>query len=90
MLTYKRNLDRSVGIATGYGLDGQGSIPSKGTIFLSSIGLDRLWDPPNLLYSEYRGRFPRGVKRHSPSSSAEIRNNGAIPPLSHMPLWCSA
>jgi hypothetical protein len=42
-----------------------------------------------------RGVFP-GVKRpgreadHSPPSNAEVKNGGAIPPLSHMPSWHSA
>jgi hypothetical protein len=28
--------------------------------------------------------------RHSPPSSAEIKNSGAIPPLPHMSAWYSA
>jgi hypothetical protein len=43
-----------------------------------------VWNPPSLLSNGYRGF---GVKRpgreadHSPPSSAEVRNGGAIPPL---------
>jgi hypothetical protein len=39
----------SVGIATGYGLDGPGSNPGGGEIFRTC--LDRPWDPPSLLYN---------------------------------------
>jgi hypothetical protein len=37
-----------------------------------------------------------GVKRpgreadHSPPSSTEVKNGGAIPPLPHISSWCSA
>jgi hypothetical protein len=51
---------------------------------------DRLWDPPGLLFSEYRGSF-LGVKRpeselnpQSPASSAEIKNEwsyASAPPI---------
>jgi hypothetical protein len=65
-------------MVTGYGLVGPGSIPS-------------------LLPSGYRGLFyGGGVKRqgpeadHSPPSSAEVKNGGAIPPLPHMFSWHSA
>jgi hypothetical protein len=41
--------DRLLGIATGYGLDGRGSIPGKGKIFSSAQRPDRLWGPPSPL-----------------------------------------
>jgi len=44
--------DRSVGIATHYGLDGPGSNPGEGEIFLTRP--DRTWGPPSLLYNEYQ------------------------------------
>ena len=49
----------SVGIATGYGLDGPGieSRWGKAEIFLTCP--DRPWGPPSLLYSGYR-LFPGG------------------------------
>ena len=53
----------SVGIATGYGLDGPVSNPGGGEIF--RVCPDRPWVPPNLLYNGYRvfpgGRGGRGV-----------------------------
>jgi len=50
--------DSSVGIATRYGLNGQG-IESRwgGVIFRTRP--DRPWGPPSLLYKGYRV-FPRG------------------------------
>jgi hypothetical protein len=50
--------DSSVGIVTGYGLDGPETNPGKGEIFCTCP--DRSWGPPNLLYNGYRV-FP-GVK----------------------------
>jgi hypothetical protein len=45
----------SVIIATGYGLDGCGSIPGKGNIFSSTLQrLDRLWGPFSLQTNGYR------------------------------------
>jgi hypothetical protein len=54
---------------------------------LSSVMSQQRPDPPSLIYSGYRELFPEGVKRpgseadHSPPSSAEIKNGGAISPL---------
>jgi hypothetical protein len=36
------------------------------------------------------GYFHRGEAAHSPPSSAEVKNGGAIPPLPHIPSWHSA
>jgi hypothetical protein len=49
------SLDSAVGIATSYGLGG------RGKIFLSNPeGTDRLWGPPSLQSSGYRGYIPWG------------------------------
>jgi hypothetical protein len=52
-----------VGIATRYGLNDRrvGVRVTEGSrIFSSPRGPDRLCGPPNFLYNEYRGLFPRG------------------------------
>jgi hypothetical protein len=43
----------SIGIATGYGLDGPGSNPSGGGEIFHTCR-DRPWGPPSLLYNGYR------------------------------------
>jgi hypothetical protein len=83
--------DNSGGIATGYGLDGRGSVPGRGKICFSiPKHSDRLWGPPSVLFNGYRGLFP-GVKRlgrnAAPLSSAEIKKGGAIPLLPHISPW---
>jgi hypothetical protein len=69
------------GIATGYGLDGRGSIPGRGKRSVSTPQLsDRPWSPPSLLHNAYQGLFPQGgkwLKReadHSLRSSTEVKN----------------
>jgi hypothetical protein len=55
-----KSRDISVGIATGYGLDGQSSIPGEGKrFFYIPQRSDRLWGQPSFLSSGYRGLFPR-------------------------------
>jgi hypothetical protein len=58
-----KSRDSVVGIATGYGLDGQGvgvRVPVWARIFTSPCRPNRLWGPPNPLSNGYRGLFPRG------------------------------
>jgi hypothetical protein len=57
----------SIGIATGYGLQGRGSILDSVRCFSSPQRPDRLWGSPTLLSHAYHGLFPwrqsgRGVK----------------------------
>jgi hypothetical protein len=82
--------DNSVSIATRQRARqprSRSSIPGMGKRFFSSPWLaDRLWGIPSLLYNRTGGCFP-GVKRqgreadHSPLSSAEVKNCGAIHPF---------
>jgi hypothetical protein len=63
----------------GYGLEERGSIPGRDFMSWPPCP-DRLWGPPSLLSSGYRGALLPRVKRlgrevyHSPLSSAEIKN----------------
>jgi hypothetical protein len=86
----------SVGIATGYRVDGWGSIHGRGKKFFPTLQHpDWLCGPPSLLSNGDWGLFTWGVKwlgheaDYSPPSSAEIKNVGAIPPLPHIfMVWC--
>jgi hypothetical protein len=86
--------DSSVGIATTLRARRPrdwGSIPGTGKRFcLSPQCPDRLCGTPSLVYNEDWKFFSLSVERlgceanHSPQSSAELKNGGATPPLSHM------
>jgi hypothetical protein len=65
-------LGSSVGIATGYGLDGPGIEPGGGEILRTSPGGP--WGPPSLLYNGYRV-FPGGKERPG-------RDSDPLPPFS--------
>jgi hypothetical protein len=70
---FSKSRDSSIGIASGYRLVDQGSIPCRGKIFFStSERPDRLWGPPSLLYNVYWGLTTR-LHLHPP-----IRLNGVV------------
>jgi hypothetical protein len=82
----KGSQDSSVCTAPGYGLDGRGSIPGSGKIFL-------LFKPPRPALGPIKppiqwvlGAVSTGVKRpgreadHSSPYRADIKNGAAIPP----------
>jgi hypothetical protein len=90
------NQDSSVGIATGYGVDGWGSIPGRGKLFQISISSIASLKPTQSPIQWVSGALSPEVKRpgsksdHSPPSSAEVKNGGAILRLPHMSSWNSA
>jgi hypothetical protein len=79
-------------------MDGRDSIPDKRKSFLSIPQRpDRLWGPTSLLYNRYQGLFlflevklPDFEADHSPPSSAEVKNGGAILPLPYKSSWRGA
>jgi hypothetical protein len=91
-----RSRDSAVSIATGYGLDDRGSIPSKGKIFLFSTASRPALGPTQPSIQYVLGALSPGVKQpgreadHSPPSIAGLKNGGAIPPLLRMSSWHSA
>jgi hypothetical protein len=77
----------SGGIATGYRLDGRGSIPDRGKIFLFSTAFRPPLRPTQPPIQWVPGanftwiKRPRREADHSPPSSKEVKNGGAMPPL---------
>ena len=64
----------SVGIVTGYGMDGPGSNPGEGEIFRTCP--DRPWGSPSFLYNGYwvfpGGKAARPGVDHPPPSRTEV------------------
>jgi hypothetical protein len=80
-----------VGIATGYGMDGLASVAFMARFFFSTKSRLVLGFTHPLIQVQWVPRaISLGVKwpgreaDHSPLSSAEVKNGGAIPPLPHM------
>ena len=77
--------DDSIGIATGWTVQGSNPDWSKG-FSLSHIRGDRTCNPPHLPYKEYHGFFwgvkhPRLGGGHQPPSSSDVRLGAALPVL---------
>jgi hypothetical protein len=94
-LLLHRSRDSSVGIAMDYGLDGRGSIPGGGSdSSLLSVQTGSGAHPAS--YPMGTGDLSLGVNRprreddRSPPSSSEVKNAGAVPPLSHTYSWRNA
>jgi hypothetical protein len=87
LLTSENSRDSSVDIGTGWTRD---KICLLSIAARPALGLTQ---PP---MQWVRGALSPGVKRpgreadHSPPSSAEVKNGGAIPPLPNMSSWHSA
>jgi hypothetical protein len=85
--------DISVGIATGYGLDRRGSITDREKRFFLFFTVSALALRPTQSRNQWvpLSSFPGGnAADHSSSSSTEVKNGGAIPPLLHTSLWRGA
>jgi hypothetical protein len=88
--------DSSVGIVTGYGLDGRGSIPGRDKIFLFSIASRPALGPTQRPIQWVPGALSPGKKQqvceadHSAPSSAEVKNDGAVCSLLHTSSWRGA
>jgi hypothetical protein len=93
---FNRRWSSSVGIATGYELEGRGTIPYVGQSF-SLLRSGQIGSGAHAVSCpKGTGRSFPGVKRldneadHSATSRAEVKNGGAIPPLSQICSWPSA
>jgi hypothetical protein len=87
----------SAGIVTGYRLDGPGFDSGQGQeIFLFSIESRPALGHTQPSIQWVSGALSLGAKwlrreaDHSPPSSAEVKNGGAIPPLPHKSSWRGA
>jgi hypothetical protein len=82
-----RSRESSVGTSTGYRLDGPGSIPSMGKIFLYYSVQTGSGAHPASYPMRLGGDFSRVKWPRSEVDRAEAKNGGAIPPLPHMSSW---
>jgi hypothetical protein len=85
----------SVGIVTGYGLDGPGSIPYSAKFshlhnVQTNSGAHSASYPMGTRDSSLGVKWQGREADHSPPSSAKVMKGGAIPQLPHMSSWHSA
>jgi hypothetical protein len=86
-----KSRDSWVGTAIGYEVDGRGSIPGRSKRFPFLHSFYNGSGPTLTLIQWVPGTLSRVVNRQgreaerSPPSSAELKNGGAVPPLSRMP-----
>jgi hypothetical protein len=87
-LSENKSQDTSVGIATGYGPNSQGLIPGRGEIFFFSVASRLTLGPTQPPIQWVPGVKLLGRESdHSPPSSAEVKNGGAIYALPNMSSW---
>jgi hypothetical protein len=86
-------VDSSVGIAKGYELDGQGSIPGKDKRFLPLHNVQTGSGAYPASYAMGTGDLFPGVKLpgreaiHSPPASAEVKNDRVMFPFPNTSSW---
>jgi hypothetical protein len=73
--------DSSIGIATGYGLDGQGSIPRRGISFTPALGAHRASYGIGTGGRSFPGTKLSGREAEHSLASGEVKNGGATPPF---------
>jgi len=73
-----------------------GSIAGRDKIVFSSLKCpDWLWVPSSLLLNVYQGPLPKVESAPDVTLTinlhlvSDLRMVGVMPPLPHMPLWCS-
>jgi hypothetical protein len=79
-----KSRDNLVGVATGYGLDDQSSVPGRVKFFLLYVFQPGSWALFSVL------KRPVCETDHSPPFSSKIKNGGAIPPFPHISSCHSA
>jgi hypothetical protein len=83
-------MDSLIGMMMGYGMDGWGLISSEGNNFTFSTASKLALRPTQFPIQWVLGAPSLGVKwqgheaDHSPPSSAEVKNGGALPPFPHI------
>jgi hypothetical protein len=94
VIVYRMGIrDNTVGIPTGYGLGGPGSIHGSGKIFLfsttSTLALGSTQAPIHWVAGAHSPGVKRQVREtdHSPPPSTEVKNGGARPSLPHTSSW---
>jgi hypothetical protein len=85
-----RNQDISVNRAKSYRLIGQNSIPGRVKGFFSTASRSSLRTTHHPVQWGSATPSLGGKADHSPPSSAELKNGGAVPPLPHTSSWCDA
>jgi hypothetical protein len=92
-----RSRGTSIGIAAGYGLDGQGSITGRGKGLFSPLQSPHLLCGPTEPLIRWVPRAispelkrPRREADHSPPFNTQVKKVGAIRPLPHTSTWRAA
>jgi hypothetical protein len=99
IIVRKLSRDSTVGVATGYRLDGQGlgvRVPVGARFFFSLCHPDWFWGPPSLLSNGYQGLFPLGLSGWGMKLTTDLqlvlrsRIHVSIHSLPHTSLWHGA
>jgi hypothetical protein len=81
---------KSVNIITKLGMDDWGSFPGRGGkwFFIITTASRQALRPTHLREALFpRKKWPGHEADHSPQSSAEVKNCGAVPPIPHTSSW---